>query len=111
MGHLLGGLAILAITPEWSDLAGLIKNNQAGWVFDNSGNVDFPKKYSKNNPFYLKHTQSNKEIISPIIDKLRFLIRNREYLFQIRQNSFINIRKNYNEYNLSRKWERFIEKI
>ena len=106
-----GGLAILAITPEWSDLARLITNNQAGWVFDNSGHVDFPKTYPKNNTFHFKHTQSNKEIISPVLDKLRFLIRNREYLFQIRENSFKNIRKNYNNYNLSRKWERFIEKI
>lgn len=106
-----GGLAILAITPKWSDLASLIINNQAGWVFDNSRNEDFPKTNSKNNTHYHETTKSNKEFVSPIIDKLRFLIRNREYLFQIRENSFKNIRKNYNEYNLSRKWERFIEKI
>ncbi len=85
-----GGLAILAITPPWSDLASLIINNQAGWVFDNS---------------------SNEKIISNIIDKLRYLTQNREYLFQIRKNSFMNVRQNYNEYNLGMKWERFIEKI
>ncbi len=106
-----GGLAILAITPKWSDLASLIINNQAGWVFDNSRNEDFPKTNSKNNTHYHETTKSNKEFVSPIIDKLRFLIRNREYLFQIRENSFINIRKNYNEYSLGMKWERFIEKI
>ena len=106
-----GGLAILAITPEWSDLAGLIKNNQAGWVFDNSGQEDLTKRYSKNNNYHYKNNQINKEIILPMLNKLRFLLKNREYLFQIRENSFINMRKNYNEYNLGMKWERFIEKI
>ncbi|MHC1767831.1 MAG: hypothetical protein AB9869_26760 [Verrucomicrobiia bacterium] len=31
-----GGLAILAICPEWSDLAHLIAENDAGWVVNNS---------------------------------------------------------------------------
>ena len=106
-----GGLAILAITPEWSDLARLIIDNQAGWVFDNSVNENFPKTYSKNYIHHFKSKQSNKEIILPIIDKLRYLIKNREYLFQIRENSFMNVRKNFNEYNLCKKWEGFIEKI
>ena len=106
-----GGLAILAITPEWSDLAQLIKNNQAGWVFDNSNNKDFSEIYSKNQTQYYKFTSANKEIISQIIDKLRYLIKNREYLFQIRENAFIKVRQNYNEYNLGKKWEKFIEKV
>ena len=49
--------------------------------------------------------------IEDIIDKLRYLIKNREYLFQIRKNSFLNVRQNYNEYKLGKKWERFIEKV
>ena len=106
-----GGLAILAITPEWSDLARLITKNQAGWVFDNSGNEGFPAPYLKNNIQYYKSTQINEDIISNIIDKLRYLIKNREYLFQIRKNSFLNVRQNYNEYSLGKKWERFIEKV
>ena len=106
-----GGLAILAITPEWSDLARLIESNKAGWVFDNSCNEDFPRLYSKNNNDYRKSNRPNKEIISEIIDKLRYLVNNREYLFQIRENSFINVRQNYNKYNLSKKWEGFIEKV
>ena len=106
-----GGLAILAIAPEWSDLARLITKNKAGWVFDNSSNEDFATTYSKNQNHHYEKTQSNKEMISHIIEKLRYLIKNREYLFQIRKNSFLNVRQNYNEYNLGKKWERFIEKV
>ena len=106
-----GGLSILAITPEWSDLARLIINNQSGWVFDNSRNRDFPKSYSKNNIHYYESTQVNKEVISRIIDQLRYLIKNRAYLFKIRENAFMNVRQNFNEYNLGKKWETFIEKI
>ncbi len=106
-----GGLAILAITPEWSDLAHLIKNNQAGWVFDNTNNEDFPTTHSEKQKHNHKKTKSNKEMIRDIIEKLRYLIKNREYLFQIRKNSFENVRQNYNEYNLGKKWERFIEKL
>ena len=40
----------------------------------------------------------NKEVISRIIDQLRYLIKNRTYLFQIRENSFMNVRQNFNEY-------------
>ena len=106
-----GGLAILAITPEWSDLANLITNNQAGWVFDNSTNEELLKKYSKDQKVYRKTTKENKEMISNIIDKLRYLIKNRDYLLQIRKNSFTNVRQNYNESNLAERWKRFIEKI
>ena len=106
-----GGLAILAITPEWSDLAQLIKNNQAGWVFDNSTNNDFPDMYSKNHTQYYLSARANKKIVSQIIEKLRYLIKNREYLFKVRENAFINVRQNYNEYNLGKKWEGFIEKV
>ena len=106
-----GGLAILAITPEWSDLAQLIKNNQAGWVFDNSTNNDSPDMYSKNHTQYYLSARANKKIVSQIIDKLRYLIKNREYLFKVRENAFINVRQNYNEYNLGKKWEGFIEKV
>ena len=106
-----GGLAILAITPEWSDLARLITHNQAGWVFDNSGDEDFSETYLKRQTHFCKNNQANKKFISDIIDELRYLIQNREYLFQIRKNSFKNIRQNYNEYNLGKKWERFIEKV
>ena len=49
-------------------------------------------------------------MINDIIEKLRYLIKNREYLFKIRENSFINVRQNYNEYNLVRSRKRFIEK-
>ena len=106
-----GGLAILAITPEWSDLAHLISNNKAGWVFDNSIIKDCTKTNFKKYTNCYKTTKANKEITSNIINKLRYLIKNREYLFKIRQNSFTNVRQNYNECSLGKRWNRFIEKV
>ena len=106
-----GGLAILAITPEWSDLARLVKYNQAGWVFDNSINEELSTRYSKNQTHYYATSQVSKEMISHIIDKLRYLIKNRDYLFQIRENSFTNVRQNYNQSNLAKRWKRFIEQV
>ena len=45
---------------------------------------NFPKTYSKNNIHYYESTQVNKEVISRIIDQLRYLIKNRAYLFKKR---------------------------
>ena len=54
-GMMAGGLSILAICPQWSDLSNLVTSLQAGWVINNSKHIDEKQLYTSD---YLKEIKS-----------------------------------------------------
>jgi glycosyltransferase involved in cell wall biosynthesis len=106
-GMMAGGLAILAICPEWSDLARLIKSSDAGWVINNSAFKTLnttDKDYL--NSIYLSREAA--EIPEDFLQTVRTIVNHRDLLNQKRKNAFEEVRKNYHLASLSAKWTKVI---
>lgn len=106
-----GGLAILGICPQWSDLAGLIENLDAGWVINNSPHQSIAdlKRGS-----YLERIRTTRDIDSvrqSFKNTLVEILANPQVLRQKRLNAFNGIRANYNNSSLSKKWDEFITEL
>jgi hypothetical protein len=110
-GMMAGGLSILAICPQWSDLSNLVTSLDAGWVINNSKHIDVKKLYSSD---YLKEIKSFKnkdEIISDFYLCLKSILKDKELLETKRHNAFYGVRSNFNINSLSKKWEEVISNI
>lgn len=110
-GMMAGGMAILAICPQWSDLSSLIRDNDAGWVINNSL-FDNKKDLKQGN--YLGNLQKKKgvnDISEDFYNKLKDIIENRDKLFRKRKNAFYAVREKYNIAELSKKWAEIIGTI
>jgi len=103
-----GGMAILAICPEWSDLANLVRDMGAGWVINNS---EFKNKQDLNNGNYLENLQMKKNtslIAEDFYLTLKKIIDDKEILLTKRKNAFYQVRDLYNIECLSVKWDALI---
>ncbi|MXV51712.1 hypothetical protein GS399_12075 [Pedobacter sp. HMF7647] len=109
-GMMAGGMAILAICPEWSDLAALVKGLEAGWVVNNSPfnskeelNLNYLQSIIEERPY--------KEISSDFYNCVKNLLNDNDLLKQRRKNAFYMIRENYNIDNLGKKWKKVIQDV
>lgn len=104
-GMMAGGMAILAICPQWSDLSTLVSSLNAGWVINNS---TFVLKEEMKNGDYLTNLQDRREtaeIVHNFYNQVKSIIINKDELEQRRKNAFNNVRRRYNIKLLSEKWE------
>jgi hypothetical protein len=97
------GLAIIAICPKNSDLANLIKFNDAGWVIENDEYFIALKK---------NHQQSiNREkkiIINKYNTLLKILVNNRCLLKRTQNNAKTAVRNNYSIEPISNCWKKVL---
>lgn len=110
-GMMAGGLAILSICPEWSDLATLIKSNHVGWVVNNSA---YSTRQELFNNEYLSNIQEKRdqhEITQSFYKTLKTILSDRTIIKEKRRNSYTVVRKEYNIVLLSSKWEGLIEEV
>lgn len=91
-GMMAGGMAILAVAPEWSDLATLISRMDAGWVISNAN-------------------KNSGDIALDFYSKLAAILDNTALLQQKRFNAFHNVRSFHGTDVLVHKWTQLIEKI
>jgi glycosyltransferase involved in cell wall biosynthesis len=110
-GMMAGGLAIIAVCPEWSDLSKLVKTLDAGWVINNSkycgiSQIDFSDYLNE-----IKSYKCRDEIVTDFYLCLKSILNNRELLEEKRRNSYYGVRKNFNINSLSKKWEKVIMEI
>lgn len=106
-----GGMAILAICPEWSDLGVLVKSLNAGWVINNSRSKVAKELYGNNYLINIKEERQIDEIIQEFYLCLKTILENRELLEQKRKNSYQGVREKFNIESLSKKWEHVISEI
>jgi hypothetical protein len=110
-GMMAGGLAILAICPQWSDLSNLVTSLEAGWVVNNSAHIDLNDVCACDYLKEIKAYKSKDEIISNFYLSLKSIIEDRELLEIKRGNAFYGVRSNYNIEILSEKWNEVILSI
>lgn len=106
-----GGMAILGICPEWSDLATLINDLNAGWIINNS---PFNYKEELYNGNYLNNIREKKqtdEIVIAFYEQIKFVLNNKDVLSEKRKNAFFGIRESYNINSLSNKWNEIIQDV
>lgn len=110
-GMMAGGLAILAVCPEWSDLANLVRSIDAGWIINNSvyNNADNLKDGD-----YLNNIKKGKEtslIADNFYQQLKNILNDRNDLNKKRRNAFDGVRKYYNIRALSVEWQSIINEL
>jgi hypothetical protein len=104
-GMMAGGLSILAICPQWSDLSNLVTKLDAGWVINNSIHINEKDLYTTNYLQEIKDFRNKKEIISDFYLCLKNILKDKELLEIKRQNAFNGVRSDFNIRSLSEKWK------
>lgn len=110
-GMMAGGMAILAICPQWSDLASLVRSNNAGWVVNNS-TFDTAAAlrvgdYHEN----LNDRRTTNDIVLDFYKTLKQVLSDEQRLASMRANAFSSMRQHYDINTLSNKWESLIENL
>ncbi len=105
------GMAILAICPNWSDLATLIKQADCGWVINNSVYDDEISLRQGNYLENLNLEKSHNEISKAFYYKIRNILSNNEELFIKRENAYNVVRSKYNINSLRANWTSLINEI
>ena len=107
-----GGLSIISICPNWSDLAKLVELNNSGWILDNSPS-EITTDCINSNTYKEKVSEiKNRNIVAEnFISLLEKIKDNPNLIYEKRVNSYNNVRKNYNIKKLSHKWNKFLGKI
>lgn len=103
-GMMGGGMAILAICPEWSDLAKLVLSTKSGKVINNSKDLG-PKDFKASSHRELQL------IANDFYVSLKQFVLERDYLEEKRANAFRRVRENYSIEELSYKWKFVLERI
>lgn len=110
-GMMAGGLSILAVCPNWSDLANLVIDNNAGWIVSNAAS-DNVAITDNNVDAYLQNINAIKNVEAIKNDfyiTLKGIVNNVEDLKQKRRNAFDCVRTKYNAETLNEQWISFIE--
>jgi hypothetical protein len=108
-GMMAGGMAIIGICPQWSDLATLIDTFNSGWIINNSL---YEHDKDLHNIHYLKNIKEkrlNHDIAIEFYDTVKFILKNRNILNEKRQNAYYGIRNNFDIDNLGKKWAEIIK--
>ncbi len=106
-----GGLAILAITPLWSDLASLVMTLDAGWIINNSAHKSFPNIHDRSYLETIKEVRPQNEIAKDFKHTVAFILRNRDLLEKKRSNAFNGVRDCYDVSKLSAKWRHLLTSL
>jgi hypothetical protein len=106
-----GGLAIIGITPIWSDLSNLIKDIDAGWIINNSSIDDESKLEESNYLGNLIKIRNIDCIKSDFYAVLSSVLENKSILKEKRINAFNGVRSKYGIENLSKKWGNLINEL
>ena len=111
-GMMASGLAILSISPVWSDLSKLIKKHNAGWIINNSP-YELAPKYSSNKNYFqdLSKHRDIDLIVKDFKKIMQVIILNKDILRTKMNNSSQGIREKYNINKLNKKWENFFQII
>ena len=99
-----GGMAIMAITPLWSDLGTMIRTLEAGWVVNNALSEAEPDFYSDSYDCQLGRAKDLRKISRDFISHLEMILNNHELLRRARKNAFWGVRKYFNEQRLQDQW-------
>jgi hypothetical protein len=110
-GMMAGGMAILAICPQWSDLGNLVTSLNAGWVINNSPYTIEQELYIKDYQINIKYLKEEHELVTNFYNCLKSIIENRDLLEDRRKNAFEGVRLNHNIQSLSNKWGQVISKL
>jgi hypothetical protein len=110
-GMMAGGLAIMAICPEWSDLAKLIKDCDAGFVINNSPYVSIENLSKKEYLNAINEKASTGKITNLFIETIRKINTEKQLLINKRKNAFYQVREQHNEKVLRNQWHEFIRLI
>jgi len=110
-GMMAGGLAILAICPEWSDLSLLVKSLDAGWVINNSIYQKKEDMFGDRYIFKIQEKRSALEIAARFYDTLKSILNDKKCLSDKRQNSYHGVRSKFNIESLSEKWDGLIKEV
>ena len=106
-GMMAGGLSILAVCPNWSDLAILINENNAGWIVSNS---PYMQPSSLNYLQSINEVRNFDEIKHDFYKTLKGIVTNIETLKVRRKNAFESVRTKFNAVTLNKQWLSFINK-
>lgn len=109
-GMMAGGMAIIGICPQWSDLSHLITGLDSGWVINNSPYEYEQELYNNDYLGNIRKKRSNQDIAQEFYDKIKFILKNRNLLSEKRQNAYYGTRNNFNIDNLGEKWAELIRK-
>ncbi|MGY4383072.1 hypothetical protein ACVWYN_000091 [Pedobacter sp. UYP24] len=110
-GMMAGGMAILAIAPEWSDLSTLIRTLDSGWIINNAEVLNAEDLAVGD---YMENIQKNKDsdlVAECFYSQLKIIINDRNNLAEKRENAFRNVRRQHNLTLLAEKWDRIINHI
>ena len=107
-GMMTGGMAILAICPEWSDLADLVLKANGGKVVNNSMHLE--SKHIDSPIRSVSHREIDL-IVHDFYTSLKDFVCDRDKLESMRFNAFIGVRNNYTIEHLSLQWKMVLDKV
>lgn len=110
-GMMAGGLSIIAICPQWSDLSNLVTSLDAGWVINNAKHIDVKEDNFNDYLKEIKYFRQQGEVISDFYLCLKNILNDKELLEIKRQNAFYGVRANYNINSLGKKWVEVISNL
>ena len=110
-GMMAGGMAILAICPEWSDLASLITDLDAGWIVNNSPYTNKSELIGNDYLNRIQEKRDNNQIVIQFYNTVKKILFNRTQLEHKRYNSYKGVRRKYNIEVLSENWKQIINEI
>ncbi len=109
-GMMAGGLAILGICPEWSDLAGLVRKCHGGWIINNSPFIEMNLRAED----YLEKVNQLRpvdEIVKDANQIFSKILRNRTELLDKKMQAFNGVRDDYDIDSLANKWRELINSL
>ncbi|PYF75453.1 glycosyltransferase family protein [Pedobacter nutrimenti] len=110
-GMMAGGMAILAICPEWSDLAVLVKSINAGYVVNNS---IYSSSLELNDGDYLDNVAKKRsitEIVECFYTTVKTILNQKDLLLEKRTNAYKGVRAKHDVIQLSEKWDKLIRDV
>jgi hypothetical protein len=106
-----GGLAIICICPQWSDLAALISSLNSGWIINNSKYFNREDLYNGNYLDNIKDKRNINDIAMDFYKLIKQILNDRVNLDEKKENAFHGVRKHYNIHTLSKKWNEIIQDV
>jgi len=110
-GMMAGGMAILAICPEWSDLASLVKSIDAGYIVNNSV---YSSASALNSGDYLENITKKRDIVEVVEDfyaTIKTVLNHKDVLLEKRTNAYFGVRTKHDIHQLSEKWDKLIRDV
>ena len=104
------GMAVLAVCPAWSDSARLVRDNDAGWVVNNS---PYENASQLEGADYLKKTRQRRpaeEVAEEFLQIVRRIAENPAELWQKRLNARRAAVVKFGQNAIARRWQEFLGK-